>query len=72
MLDLQYIDKKFERVYDKLDEISAKQTAFELAVTKKVQRNALILNGMLWFIGVVSAACVGVLIRSLFVAASAP
>jgi len=52
----EYIDKKFERVYDKLDEISDKQTAFELGMSKKVQRNSLIVNAILWFIGVVIVA----------------
>lgn len=65
-LNLPYIDDKFERVYDKLDEISKKQTDFELQMSRKVDRNTLILNGIVWFVGLVVTANVVCLVRYLW------
>jgi len=55
-LNSQYIDDKFDKVDKKQDQMLAKLTALELDMTKKVSRNSFILNGMLWFIGIVIAA----------------
>ena len=63
MLDLQYIDKKFDSVYEKLDDLCKKLTALELKTCRRVDRNSFILNGMLWFIGIVIAANVVAWVR---------
>ena len=62
-LSSQYIDKKFESVYEKLDELTAKVAALELKTCRRVDRNSFILNGMLWFIGIVVAANVVAWVR---------
>ncbi len=65
-LSLEYIDKKFDSVYEKLDEINDKVTALELKTCRKVDRNSFILNGMLWFIGIVVAANIVAWVRYLW------
>lgn len=57
---------RFDKIDDKLNEISDKLTSLELQMTKKVDRNTLILNGMLWFIGIVVTANVICLARYLW------
>lgn len=61
--DFQPINDRFDKVDDKLDKLTAKITALELKTCRRVDRNSFILNGMLWFIGIVVAANVVAWVR---------
>jgi len=63
MLETQYIDKKFDSVYTKLDEVKKELVEFKLHTTKRVDRNTLILNGILYVVGIVVTANVVCLVR---------
>ena len=69
MLETQYIDKKFDSVYEKLDALTEKVSALELKTCRRVDRNSFILNGLLWFIGLLIAGAITggitILVRSM-------
>lgn len=50
------IDDRLDTIDKKLDTISEKLSTLELKLTRKVDRNSLILNGMLWVICALTTA----------------
>lgn len=64
--DLQPINDRLDKIDDKLDEVYNKLTALELKTCRRVDRNTLILNGILWFGGLVVTANVVAWVRYLW------
>lgn len=62
-LNSQSTNDRLERMETKLDLIKDSQSRLELSLTKKVVRNSLILNGMLWLLALLTTAGVVELIR---------
>ncbi len=57
------LTEKLETIQKSLDEIKEKLHAMELKLTRRVDRNSIILSGMLWTIGTVVGGVIIVLIK---------
>jgi tetrahydromethanopterin S-methyltransferase subunit G len=62
-VELQSIKDELDKVNEKLDTVIGNQHSLELKMTKRVDRNTFICNGLLWFIGVIVAAGIVALYR---------
>jgi len=51
------------KIEDKLDEINGKLSELELSLTKKVLRNSLVINGILWVLAAITSGAIAVVVK---------
>ncbi len=61
----QYTNDRLDKIDTKLDKVLANQNSMELKLTRRVDRNTLILNTILWVSGVLFIAGVSTLLAFL-------